>query len=739
MTPLDDLYPPSPTTISRDVTRPPPAYRLQVVVVLLSLFLFLVIYVVLTALAAYGVYWSFQQLANPTIIGGGRVGRGRSDPSLYFIGLGIACAVLFLFLFKSFFQSSQKNAALDVEVVETGQPKLFEFIRRLYAETGAPLPHRVYVNHEVNACVFFHQSFWSLFYPTKKNLLIGLGLVNRLNLSEFKAVLAHEFGHFSQNSMRLGGYVYTANMTIGKLVYGRDWLDDLIDGATRTDVRIALFAWTIKAVLWVLRKSLELLFKVINFAHSSMQRKMEFNADLMAYTMTGSDAIVHALAKLDFAGEALLVAGNDLFHAGAHGLFTRDLFYHQTKSVDFLRKRYKDPQKGEPPPLPEDPNAPGQVFQPGDLGIPLMWATHPSNFDREKNVKEHYVRSTIDDRPSWLVFENAEELRAAVTQRYYEIVQQNPEPKMVDAAKVQAFIDTEHHETTFDEKYHGMYDAGVISPGDLATLRTTVESEFASADHLATAHASLFHDDTRACYQEFVERQKDFNVLFGVANGFTKTATFKFRNEEHPAKKAKPLMEQVSKELEADQKWLEGHDARVFKTHYAMAQQVGGELLAEFQARYEFHLAIQNLVVTLQNTHNQIQQTLNSIAGQRTLEQADFQSVVTFLAESRQFLRDQLENADTWTIPPLKNMDDVTRLGRFLCAKPLPRELSTTEQSLDGQWIQNLLAAMIEVLDKGRRIQSKSMGGILILQDTITLRWRQIRDCVIPLPPSDGP
>ena len=80
------------------------------------------------------------------------------------------------------------------------------------------MPYRVFVNHEVNACVFFNQSFWSLIIPARKNLLIGLGLVNRLNLTEFKAVLAHEFGHFSQNSMRLGTYVYTANTTIGKLV-----------------------------------------------------------------------------------------------------------------------------------------------------------------------------------------------------------------------------------------------------------------------------------------------------------------------------------------------------------------------------------------------------------------------------------------------------------------------------------------------------------------------------------------
>jgi len=86
--------------------------------------------------------------------------------------------------------------------------------------------------------------------PGRKNLVIGLGLVNRLNLSEFKAVLAHEFGHFSQNSMKLGSYVYTSNRIIGEIVFGRDWLDDLIAGFCQTDIRIAVFAWALAGIVW---------------------------------------------------------------------------------------------------------------------------------------------------------------------------------------------------------------------------------------------------------------------------------------------------------------------------------------------------------------------------------------------------------------------------------------------------------------------------------------------------------
>src|SRR5205823_2082349 len=154
------------------------------------------------------------------------------------------------------------DAALRVEVTEKEQPELFAFIRRVCRDTRAPFPHRVYLTHEVNAAVFFHESFLSLFFPTRKNLLIGLGLVNRLNLGEFKAV---------------------------------------------------------------------------NFANSSLSRQMEFNADLVAVSVTGSDALIHGLARLDFASESLGQAWTDLTAAGHHGVYSRDLFFHQTRAADYLK------------------------------------------------------------------------------------------------------------------------------------------------------------------------------------------------------------------------------------------------------------------------------------------------------------------------------------------------------------------------------------------------------------------
>ena len=47
-------------------------------------------------------------------------------------------------------------------------------------------------------------------------------------MQEFKAILAHEFGHFSQRSMKVGSYVYYVNQVIFNMLYDNDSFDKMI-------------------------------------------------------------------------------------------------------------------------------------------------------------------------------------------------------------------------------------------------------------------------------------------------------------------------------------------------------------------------------------------------------------------------------------------------------------------------------------------------------------------------------
>ena len=99
-----------------------------------------------------------------------------------------------------------------LEIFEDEHPKLFDFIDKVCEETGAEQPKHVYVDYRVNAGRDADTSrSFTCSSRRAEACCIGLGLVNCVNLTEFKAVLAHEFGHFSQKSMKLGTYVYVVH------------------------------------------------------------------------------------------------------------------------------------------------------------------------------------------------------------------------------------------------------------------------------------------------------------------------------------------------------------------------------------------------------------------------------------------------------------------------------------------------------------------------------------------------
>ena len=141
----------------------------------------------------------------------------------------------------------------------------------------------MFLADNVNAAVFYDLSLLNLLFPSKKNLIIGLGLVNVLTLSEFKAVLAHEFGHFGQKSMAVGRWVYVAQQIAAHIVAKRDALDKFLRMLSRTDIRVAWIGMALTLVVWSIRSLLETAFNLVLMAQRALSREMEFRRTWWPY------------------------------------------------------------------------------------------------------------------------------------------------------------------------------------------------------------------------------------------------------------------------------------------------------------------------------------------------------------------------------------------------------------------------------------------------------------------------
>ena len=404
--PATDLYPPAPRGVPGDFTRSSPAYQRRTLAVLAGLFMFLLLYLVLIAATGYAGWRLAYALP--------RLSHSDSGAFVFIASGLVAVFMLLLFLVKGLFKSQKTDRSHYVAVTRAEQPELFRFIDRVCEETRAPRPAGVYVSPDVNAAVFYNTSLFNLIVPPRKYLLIGAGLVNAVNLREFKAVLAHEFGHFSQKSLALGTYVYVANRVLRDIVYGRDSWDDVLRYWCRVDLRLSFPAWALRAVVWVIRRALEQVFKGINLPNLALSRQMEFNADDVAVSVAGSDAIVGALCRIEFADRCHALTARELSAAADLGLHSRDIFHHQRRAAAHLRAAGGKPDMGVPP------APPARVFDPGDASdVPQMWRSHPRNSDREANAKRHYLPADDDGRSPWLLFAGREDLCAKLSAAFY--------------------------------------------------------------------------------------------------------------------------------------------------------------------------------------------------------------------------------------------------------------------------------------------------------------------------------
>jgi Zn-dependent protease with chaperone function/Zn-finger nucleic acid-binding protein len=709
----ETLYPPEPKNVPDDLTVPSTLYRQGVLLLSATLLLFVALYLGLLVGSGCLIFWSLRWL-----------GFWGVPWAFFFL-------LIFLYLLKGFFKSERQGKSLQVEITEEEQPQLFAFIHRLCDEVGAAAPHRVFLTPDVNAAAETSASLFGLLRPTPKNLILGLGLVNVLTLSEFKAVLAHEFGHFAQSSMKLGVCVYAVNRVLLEVVAGRDWLDYLLLRLRCQPHVVGLVGTLCWGVVTGLRQAMIGLFYAINFLDRSLSRQMEFHADLVAVSVTGSEAIVRALARMDFANEALGAAADDLKMTAVHGRYSQDLFAHQRDAMERLREKRKDPRLGEPPPLTADPLLAPEVFDPED-GPPQMWADHPPNYDREQNAKRHYVPCRLDERPAWLLFEDTEEACERVTWRFYRMILKIPRDAILEEPDaIRDFLHQEREAATYDPRYHGMYDDRFVVPGELNDMIAADNLHPPAPAALRRQYAALYGEtlaQRAAVYQRHLEERKQLLECHhkNQEKDEDKQKPLKLRGRTYHPSRIEEVLELLDKQLQKDRSLLAEEDCAVFLVHYRMSRQLKGTATQELRQRYAFHLTLQRLLANMMEA----QERLGFALGRFAEQNGKVVSGQVFSELSREFrwvrdtFRRAMEEADALRLPPLPNVEAGASLGPLLWDRPLVGRLGETG-SLSGKKIQKLHEQLAEVIVRARYVHFKSLGGVLALQEKIARQWLQ--------------
>jgi Zn-dependent protease with chaperone function len=556
------LLPPPPSALPPDLTRATARYKRHAWLAVVGLLSFVALYVSLTGWFCFTSARLFYDLF-----------QGGEDGFFDFVG-GALSGLLGVFLLGALFFIKSGGKATDLEVTAEDEPALFAFLNALADRARAPRPHRVFLSMRVNAAVFYDLSLINLLFPTKKNLEIGLGLVNTLSLSEMTAVLAHELGHFAQRSMAVGRWVYIAQQVAGQIVASRSWLDRALSALSSIDLRVAWIGWIMRIVVWSIRSLLDTAFGLVILAQRALGREMEFQADLVSVSLTGSDALVHALHRLGAAdgawSHALAIAGRE----AGNGRAVPDLFALQTRIIERMAGILNEPTHGASPVLPARDRQDHRVFAQELAEPPRMWSTHPANRDREDNAKRVYVPAELDARSAFCLFANPEKLRRDATAHLFETgTEKKLSPMSAEAAM--AAVDKRFERPHLAQRYRGAYlgRSVVLHEKSSEKLFGDAVAEHALHETLRCLYPEGLANDLRDLRQRQEERVHLEALRDGVLDA--PGGVIRHRGRVIQRRSLVSVLAQVTNETDAVRCRVEAHDRLCRSSHRAAARALG--------------------------------------------------------------------------------------------------------------------------------------------------------------------
>ncbi len=496
------------------------------------------------------------------------------------IGAGLAGFGIMIsyFLIKFLFKKHINDRSSLTEIKRTDEPQLFAMIDEIVKEAGTDFPKKVYLTYDVNASVFYDSSFWSMFLPIKKNLIIGLGLVNACTKQELKAILAHEFGHFSQRSMKVGSYVYNVNQIIFNLVNDDESYRKAIEGWANASGYFAIFAMlafkVTQGIKWILSK----MYSFVNIRHMALSREMEFHADEVAANIAGSKALEESLLRLDLAANSY----NNVisFYDGkiTDSKTSKNIYREQFFVMNFLARESEIETKNNLPFIKIEETG---LFNKSKLVIENQWASHPSTEDRVARLQQLNISKQSDNNSARLLFKNIETTEEKLTSKLFSQVQYDHPSSELSFDNFRNEFENNYNKNSFDRIFNGYYDNK--NPNTFnQTISNPSETNITFDD--------LFSKEKIELVYTLIALENDKEIIKSIADKTYPIKTFDYDGKKYKSQEAKTLIPKLENQIKTLNEEITQNEINIY--HYfvglAKTQNMEYEMRNQFFEFYEY-------------------------------------------------------------------------------------------------------------------------------------------------------
>ena len=530
-------------------------YRNQAIKALFAILFFILVYLTVLSLSITLVGFLFYEALNqyPNTFG----------KLLLCIGLFIIALILLVFILNFFFRRSTVDRSGWIEINEQEQPKFFELIGLIAEQVDIHFPQKVYIASGVDAMVFYDSNFRNLFFPSKENLVIGLGLVNSTSKSELKAILAHEFGHFTQRSLNVFSYVYIENQIIYKMLIDERYYQTLLLDFFRTIFRLAwIVVFYSRIIRWILRKA----YEVVSKSYMALSREMEIHADEISANIAGSMPAITSLLRASLAMDSFNYIWQFYFNRVSENIKTENIYPQHYHVMMRYAERFGIEIKFD---LPHVTKEIINRFNRSKLVIEDQWASHPNVFDRVKKLEELNVEAEVSGDSAWELFSDVENLQKKLTEKLFRNWHYSDTPVILDFEIFKEKYSEEANKYRFDIKYNHFYEFRDISVFDIKeAVENSGEVDFSNLNEIYT-------DENVDLVRQFSGLDRDLKTLESITKKEIAAESFEYDGVKYQSKESFKLLEELKKQHEDLHKKINKLDIKIFRFFLKLAEFAG--------------------------------------------------------------------------------------------------------------------------------------------------------------------
>jgi hypothetical protein len=266
-------------------------------------------------------------------------------------------------------------------------------------------------------------------------------------------------------------------------------------------------------------------------------------------------------------------------------------------------------------------------------------------------------------------------------------------------------------ESPFHPRYCGIYDARPLEPGNVAELNQIIRETPWDDERIEKVFSKLY-DDLEGRIDDYHELRSEKARLDGSSR---------------ISPRQRRRLDDIRDDLDVHKEWFKSFDRRAYLCHVQMAAAISSAWRDELVERYQFGLAIQKFYVQSQDAEEKAEAFLHEME-----EDDDSRLMDEFTPVARKAwktLKGIVQEAQEINLPAMHNFAEGERLADYL----LDGQAMAPEPPLESvkmSWAERLVDQLEGVRQRCFDLHSKSVGGILALQEKIAAAWQQSRQPV---------